>query len=142
MNELFYKSVRKDGSSIWAYPGRGGEVYEIGKRYCFPKDRPAYGFRPAAWSPYYTTRPVEGLYAVWETRPEPIPAHRVLICLGEFSQSRVRLAYWDELWMGVDKAPASFETVAWTSCCFQVVGEIFVPESWRPYKKLERRERI
>lgn len=70
--QIFFKTVRHDGSSVWAPPGLG-RVYEIGKTYRFRRNLPAHVFKPDPYS---------NLDATWWVRAEGTGGKRVLICWG------------------------------------------------------------
>ena len=114
--QLFFKTVRSDGSSVWAPPGLG-RVYEIGKTYRFPKWAPAW-----LWS----YQPMNRLVFSW--RPESNAGNRVLICWGFvslFDAAMIPVACFDTA-----ESVTGFE-YRYGSTYFTVVGEVFVPSDWR-----------
>lgn len=112
---LCYKSVRKDGSSLFAPPGIG-RVYEIGKTYRFPSYRPAFVFEAMDRS----------LTVIYTYRSEPFTSSRVLICIAHgLRRGNVAIVkFWE---------PSLALTYRWTAFTTKltVIGEICVPASWQ-----------
>lgn len=86
MNSIAFKTVRHEGSSVWAVPPLA-QTYHVGQKYTLPPELPAHFFSiddiirdegmPLCWS------------SVYEQRREGCGGNRVLIALGEFTRRSV-----------------------------------------------------
>ncbi len=123
MKTIFYKTVRSDGSSLFA-PSPLGRVYTIGEHYEFPDERPAFGFPTED-----RMTPINNLENAYLYRRERWNGNRVLICYGKTEAKTIKIfgvgySTWNSS-SGFDRI-----VLALTSVSFDVIGEIFVPKSW------------
>ena len=115
-NQVFFKTVRPDGSSVWAPKGLS-QIYEIGKTYKFPYELPAHVF----------VLPDMAIADVWDFRAEAGGGNRVLICYGNLETRRVpclSVSYY-AIW-NFKKDVYKYVTRE-CSTEFTVIGEIFPP---------------
>jgi hypothetical protein len=132
MKRIFFKTVRRNYTSVWAL-GKFKTKYKVGKRFTFDPKHPSHCFLvDEKGSPLYpssgdiarklsaATIP-DDLEKVYARRAESAGS-RVLICFGEVTPLMVPVCE-------VDVASWNFalaETKArWTCCDFVVLGEIF-----------------
>lgn len=112
MNRIFFKNVRADGSSATVPPPLGVK-YEIGGHYHFPEWAPAWCCLPAEW---------QTLGRAY--RESNNGGSRLLICYGQVSVRAVPML--------MDTNPVRISHCLMpTSVDFDVIGEVFAPESMR-----------
>jgi hypothetical protein len=126
MKQIFFKTVRKDGSSVWAI-GKFKTHYEVGKTYKFPASHPAHVFLVDENShclyPQHTGTPAAIFDGdvVYKSRAERSGGSRVLICYGEVKAKYVPTYEIDGNWNLNHKPGMAHRYV---SSNFTVIGEI------------------
>ncbi len=134
MKRLFYKTVREDGSSVWAI-GRFRRVYEIGKTYKFSKTYPAHIFLanefgklsyPNDWNkelPPVTESAGIDVDRIYKNRAEggTNGGNRVLVCYGNVFTAKVPVYEVEENWDLSMKPQMKWRFV---SDNFTVIGEL------------------
>jgi len=120
---MFFKTVRHDGKSIYAR-GPLCRTYEIGKRYRFPKSRPAHVFL-GDMNP-------DGSFNFDQTytcRAESSGGNRVLICYGEVKRQMVPcFDIYSDVWDFTNYVSIDDRMEHKNTCAdFVVIGEIPLP---------------
>lgn len=129
MKQIFFKSVREDGSSAYAV-GKYKQIYEIRKGYTFNPKLPAHVFLyhsnlgvmvyPTALTEKIPIVDLINHDEIYRERPEALACIRVLICYGEVRILSVPVCdiNWD--W---DFKTCEYK-LRYTSDSFYIIGEI------------------
>lgn len=119
--KIFFKTVKSDGASVWA-PEPLGRKYEIGKNYKFSEKLPAHVFDGEDRS----------LVDNYRFRVEKLGGNRVLICWGNIATEFITIFdIYEKRWFEEDIECIKYKYISRISTNFEVIGEIFVPQSWR-----------
>lgn len=144
MKQIFFKSVRKDGSSLYAI-GKYKKKYKLGQTYTFDEKTPAHVFvvckdiKHGVYTRLYTfdkqgnydlnNIPFHKQQLIYSYRAESSVAEKVLVCYGELSLRAVRICDVDENWDFNDLATCS-SCNQFTSTNFTVIGVIVPTETF------------
>ena len=127
MKQIFFKTVREDGTSVWAI-GQYCRRYEVGKHYKFDPRTPAHVFgldteysciEPQSSTAYFPEQSINH-NEIYAQRAESNGGNRVLICYGEVKIQKVPVCHLFEDW-DLTKAWTEWR---FTSDDFDVIGEI------------------
>ena len=119
--QMFFKTVRSDGRSLFAH-GSLSRIYEVGKRYKFPKKLPAHVFtlKELGLNDFDSDR-------VYNYRLESGRGNRVLICYGFVKEEQVPC--FDVFGSWNFDAPYIPTARRSTSYDFMVIGEVALSKS-------------
>ncbi len=140
MKQIFFKTVRKDGGSVWAV-GKYRQIYEVGKRYVFDPALPAHVFgmnENTESKPYISLYrvsphacrefPVQSLndqQLIYRKRAES-SGTRVLIGYGQVRNARVPYCHIGSHWDFRNLC----STTQWVCDDFTIIGEIRGDSEW------------
>jgi len=129
-NQVFFKTVRSDGSSLWAHPPLK-KTYVIGQRYQFDKRLPARVFGDHFIQADGTFDPER----VYNDRAESGGGNRVFVCRGNFFKLLVPVLDIGDLWT----FSHTEHYLAEQSCSsdFVVIGEIPLPAFYKGIRPAE-----
>lgn len=135
MEQIFFKTVRRDGSSVWAI-GSYRTIYKIGQRYQFDAATPAhvFGFKDGAIASadaceFYPKQNVFNYDWIYGNRAEPAGT-RVLIGYGVVNREKVPVCSVTSNW---DFSQAVHRS-RFVSRDFTIIGEV------KPSHRLDRQE--
>jgi hypothetical protein len=122
MKQIFFKTVRENYRSIYA---RGPLVrtYTVGKRYKFPKSRPAHVF--THWENFKHWQDIAD--EIYGSRKESLGGNRVMVCYGEVISREVPCFDISDSNWDFTTAKAHLDTKD-TCRDFIVIDEIPLPE--------------
>lgn len=141
MKNIFFKSVRKDGSSLYAI-GKYKKKYKLGQTYIFDEKTPAHVFvvcKDIEFDSYQRILtfqdestydlhdiPLDNQQLIYNYRAESSVAEKVIICYGELKIRNVPICDIDENWDFEHEYKCSYTDI-FTSTSFTVIGQI-VPQ--------------
>ena len=138
MKHIFFKSVRKDGSSLYAI-GKYKKKYKLGQTYTFNEKTPAhvfvvcknieYGIYVRAYAHHdrkyfdFNDIPFHDQQLIYNNRAEDSVAEKVLVCYGDLNIRKVHICDIDENW-DFNNAVTCKSRNQFTSTEFTVIGQI------------------
>lgn len=155
MKHVFFKSVRKDGSSVWAID-KFTKIYKVGETYTFPESHPGHVFTCVKnrLNGFYqklfcisnhdnlenydlSDIPFHDTQFIYDNRAENITSTRVLICYGELFSKRIKIHFVDVDWDNNDEG-TKYLVNRLVSTNFTIIGEIVPKRKYVPQEDYGR----